>query len=83
VASAEDEWVPVKENAAHYAELISGAKLTVLPKGGHFTFLSLCNERGLAGAKDICIDIDPTVDRAAVHEQVGKLAVEFFDAHLR
>jgi predicted dienelactone hydrolase len=83
VASAEDEWVPLNENAAHYAELIPGAKLTVLPKGGHFTFLSLCNERGLAGAKDICIDINATVDRAAVHEQVGKLVVDFFDARLR
>jgi predicted dienelactone hydrolase len=83
VASAEDEWVPLKENAAHYAELIPGAKLTVLDKGGHFTFLALCNDRGRERAPDICIDVDPTVDRAAVHEQVGKLVIGFFDAHLR
>ena len=83
VASAQDEWVPLADNAGHYAELIPGAKLTVLPKGGHFTFLSVCNEQGRERAKDICIDIDPTVDRAAVHEQVEKLILEFFDTHLR
>jgi predicted dienelactone hydrolase len=83
VASAQDEWVPLADNAGHYAALIPGAELTVLPKGGHFTFLSLCNELGRDRARDICIDIDPTVDRAAVHEQVGKLVLDFFDAHLR
>jgi predicted dienelactone hydrolase len=83
VASAEDEWVPLADNAGHYAELISGAKLTVLPKGGHFTFLAVCNEQGRERAKDICIDIDPTVDRTAVHGQVEKLLLEFFDTHLR
>jgi predicted dienelactone hydrolase len=83
VASAQDEWVPLNENAAHYAELISNAKLTVLPKGGHFTFLSVCNDLGRERASDICIDLDPTVDRGAVHEQVGKLVLDFFDAHLR
>jgi predicted dienelactone hydrolase len=82
VASAQDEWVPLNENAGHYAELIPGAKLTVLPKGGHFTFLGLCNDLGRERASDICIDLDPTVDRAAVHEQVGKLILDFFDTHL-
>jgi predicted dienelactone hydrolase len=83
VASAQDEWVPLADNAGHYAELISGAKLTVLPKGGHFAFLAVCNEQGRERAKDICIDIDPTVDRAAVHGQVEKLILEFFVTHLR
>jgi len=82
VASARDEWVPLEENAGHYAELIPGATLAVLPKGGHFTFLGLCNDLGRERASDICVDLDPTVDRAAVHEQVGKLILEFFDAHL-
>jgi predicted dienelactone hydrolase len=83
VASAQDEWVPLADNAGHFAELIFGAKLTVLPKGGHFTFLAECNEQGRERAKDICIDIDPTVDRAEVHGQVAKLILEFFDTHLR
>jgi predicted dienelactone hydrolase len=71
------------DNAGHYAELIPGARLTVLPKGGHFTFLAVCNDQGRERAKDICVDIDPTVDRPAVHEQVQKLVLEFFDTHLR
>jgi predicted dienelactone hydrolase len=83
VASAQDEWVPLADNAGHYAKSIANAKLTVLPKGGHFTFLSLCNDLGRERAKDVCIDIDPTVDRAAVHAQVAKLVLEFFAAHLR
>jgi predicted dienelactone hydrolase len=83
VASSQDEWVPLADNGGRYAELISGAKLTVLPKGGHFTFLALCNEQGRERAKDICVDIDPTVDRTEVHGQVGKLVLDFFDSHLR
>ncbi len=83
VASAQDEWVPLADNAGHYAELIPGATLTVLPKGGHFTFLAVCNDMGRERANDICIDIDSTVDRAAVHAQVEKLILEFFDTHLR
>ncbi len=83
VASAQDEWVPLADNAGRYAKLIAGAELTVLPKGGHFTFLSVCNDQGRERAKDICVDIDPTVDRPAVHEQVQKLVLEFFDTHLR
>jgi predicted dienelactone hydrolase len=83
VASAKDELLPLSENAGHYAGLIPGAKLTVLPKGGHFTFLTVCNEQGRERAKDICVDLDPTVDRAAVHAQVGRLILDFFNAHLR
>jgi predicted dienelactone hydrolase len=83
VASARDEWVPLAENAGRYAQWIPKAQLTVLPAGGHFTFLSLCNEQGRTSARDICIDLDPAVDRAAAHEQVGTLALEFFDTHLR
>jgi predicted dienelactone hydrolase len=71
------------DNAEHYAELIRGAKLTVLPKGGHFTFLAVCSDQGRERAKDICVDIDPTVDRPAVHEQVGKLVLQFFDTNLQ
>jgi predicted dienelactone hydrolase len=82
VASAQDEWVPLADNAGHYAELIAGAKLTVLPKGGHFTFLAMCNEQGRERAKEICVDIDPTVDRPAIHQQVEKLVIEFFDKNL-
>jgi predicted dienelactone hydrolase len=82
VASARDEWVPLAENAGRYAQWIPKAQLTVLPAGGHFTFLSVCNELGRANARDICIDLDPAVDRAAVHQQVGALALEFFDTHL-
>jgi predicted dienelactone hydrolase len=83
VASARDEWVSLADNAEHFAKLIPGAELTVLPKGGHFTFLAECNAQGRAGAQDICLDLDPTVDRRAVHAQVGQVCLRFFDTHLR
>jgi predicted dienelactone hydrolase len=83
VASAQDEMVPLKDNAGRYAQLIPSAQLTVLPKGGHFTFIAMCNEKGIANAQTVCVDHDPKVDRQAVHEQVGKLVVQFFDTNLR
>jgi hypothetical protein len=43
----------------------------------------VCSDQGRERAKDICVDIDPTVDRPAVHEQVDKLILQFFDTHLQ
>jgi hypothetical protein len=63
--------------------VIPNSKLTVLPKGGHFTFLAVYNDQGRERVKDICADIDPTVDRLAVHEQVDKLVLQFFDTYVR
>jgi len=73
-----DDITPLATNAGHYAKLIKGAKLTVLPHVGHMTFGSECSPLGkekLDGCRDA-----PEVDRATVHRQVEQQALEFFES---
>jgi predicted dienelactone hydrolase len=73
-----DKVTPRATNAQRYANLIKGARLTVLPEEiGHYTFLAECNPHGKA-VVDICRDAE-AVDRAVVHRQVAQLAFEFFE----
>jgi predicted dienelactone hydrolase len=78
VVGEADAVTPPATNAKRYATLIRGAKLTVLPgKVGHLTFLAECGPYGLK-TLPICRDADG-VDRAAVHQRVSKMALEFFE----
>ena len=78
VVGQADKVAPPATNAQRYADLIKGARLTLLPGGiGHYTFLAECNAHGKA-VLDICRDGE-AVDRAAVHRQVAQLAFEFFE----
>jgi predicted dienelactone hydrolase len=78
VTGQADKVTPPTTNARRYAKLIKGATLTVLPgEVGHYTFLAECTPRGKA-VVDICRDAEG-VDRAKVHEQVARLAFEFFE----
>ncbi|HEU5236930.1 MAG TPA: prolyl oligopeptidase family serine peptidase [Pyrinomonadaceae bacterium] len=78
VVGQADKVAPPATNARHYAQLIKGAKLSVLPgEIGHYTFLAECNAHGKA-ILDICHDA-ASVDRARVHQQVAQLAFEFFE----
>jgi predicted dienelactone hydrolase len=73
-----DEVTPLVTNAQRYADIIRGAKLTVLPGGvGHYTFLAECTPNGKRSLA-ICQDAEG-IDRAAVHRQVNELAFEFFE----
>jgi predicted dienelactone hydrolase len=83
VGAQSDSIAPVKTNAAYYHQLIKGSKLLIIPgKVGHYVFL---NE----GAGDfkkqggIYTNDDPSIDRRAVHQQVGNLATEFFMKNLK
>ena len=61
--------------------LYSFSGLTVLPnKVGHYTFLSKCTSDG-KNLLPICRDAE-TVNRAAVHKEVGEMAFKFFRKHL-
>ena len=72
-----DKVTPLATNAQRYANFIKGARLTVLPgEIGHYTFLAECNSHGRA-VLDLCRDGE-AIDRAAVHETVAQLALEFF-----
>jgi predicted dienelactone hydrolase len=72
-----DDTAPPTTNAAHYAKLIKGAKLTVLPHVGHSTFGSECN---LLGKKELpsCHDA-PDVDRTAIHAREDQQVLTFFE----
>lgn len=73
-----DKITPLTTNAQRYANLIKGARLTVLPgEIGHYTFLAECNVHGKA-VVDICRDAE-SVERRAVHQQVAQLAFDFFE----
>jgi predicted dienelactone hydrolase len=82
VVGAGDSVAPARSNASRYAALIPGARLTVLPGNvGHYTFLHECTEHGRK-VLPICRD-GTGVDRAAVHRDVARRAVEFFERTLR
>jgi predicted dienelactone hydrolase len=73
-----DEVTPPATNARHFASLIKGARLTVLPGAvGHYAFLAECTPNGKK-AVPICRDADG-VDRAVVHAEMSRLALEFFE----
>ena len=73
-----DKITPLTTNAQRYANLIKGARLTVLPgEIGHYTFLAECHAHGKA-VVDICRDPE-IIDRTVVHRQVAQLAFEFFE----
>jgi predicted dienelactone hydrolase len=72
-----DDVAPPATNAIHYAKLIQGAKLTVLPYVGHMTFGSECNQLGKKDF-DSCHDA-PNVDRAAIHAQEDQQVLSFFE----
>jgi predicted dienelactone hydrolase len=60
------------------AALIPGAKLTVLPRVGHYDFLAECTPAG-----DAAVSVCPTdVPRAATHKVAIDQALAFFDATL-
>ena len=82
VVGQADKVAPLKTNAQRFAQLIKGAKLTVIPgEVGHYTFLAECNAHGRS-ILDICRDA-ASIDRAQVHQQVAQLAFEFFEAGWR
>jgi predicted dienelactone hydrolase len=83
VGSLDDELTLFRLNAQRYAELVPGATLATVRPGGHFVYMSVCNSLGREVAALVCVDPDPTTERAAVHERVAGEALAFFAEHLR
>ena len=77
-----DDTAPSRTNAAHFAQLIPGAKLTVLPGAGHLTFSSECTPLGMAKLGQLCGD-RPGVDRGAIQRSVTEQAYAFFESAWR
>ena len=83
VGAQSDSIAPVKTNAIHYHQLIPKSKLYIVPgKAGHYIFLNEATPIVKKNAAVLFND-DPSVDRHAVHKQVGEMAAEFFKNSLK
>lgn len=82
VAGAADTNTPPSLNAVRYTSLIKQADLVILDgQVGHYTFLAESTPLGQRLLPELCVD-HPSIDRAAIHQQVSQSAVEFFERHL-
>jgi len=83
VGAQSDSIAPVKTNAAHYHKLMPKSKLFIVPgKTAHYVFLNEAIPE-VKKTGGVIFNDDPSVDRHAVHEQVGNMAVSFFKAGLK
>jgi predicted dienelactone hydrolase len=83
VAAADDKLVPPEHHASHYARHTPGAELNIVPKGGHFVFITCSLMISVADffmdEVDLCgREID--ADRLQVQAEVTELAIEFMEA---
>lgn len=76
-----DSIAPGPGNAALFAGRIKGAALQVIPRAGHYTFLSECTASGMEDLPPLCRDASGA-DRAGIHAGVADSAIAFFDRHL-
>ena len=75
---ARDTQTPPHDNAAFAAKHIPGATLVIIPGlVDHEIFVNECDDEGRDEFPEACIDA-PGVDRAAIHQDVGAAALEFF-----
>ena len=70
-----DTQTPPKENAEFAAKYIPRAELVVIPGAvDHEIFVNECDDEGKEEFPEACKDA-AGVDRAAIHEEVGKAAL--------
>ncbi|GLS23531.1 dienelactone hydrolase [Labrys miyagiensis] len=82
IVGAGDTTTPPKDNAEFAAKFIPHAQLDVIPGPvNHEIFDNECDQLGKDNYPEACADA-PGVDRAKLHEYIGKAALEFFDANL-
>ncbi len=85
VATEDDEWLKPERHAIYFDRYIPNSELVMLPKGGHFLFLS-CDF--ITRVADWFIDQfnlcgrGIEVDRAVQQEEVAAWVVQFFNRHL-
>jgi predicted dienelactone hydrolase len=80
--SPSDAMVPFDLNGARYQRAIPRARLITVPGADHFVFMPLCTLPGRIVAAQVCVDRNPAVDRAAVHDRLATEALRFFDRRL-
>ncbi len=83
VAGQEDSNTPIKHNAENYHDLIETSELHILNGNvGHYVFLNEATAFGKEVAPAITVD-NEGVDRKQIHQTVSKMALNFFNKHLR
>ena len=80
VVGSADPIAPAATNASLIKANVRGSRETILPNVAHYTFLDICAPAGKEALVAYCTE-SAGVDRAAVHQQVGELANQFF-AHV-
>ena len=78
VVGSRDDQAGPEENAIPFAGRIPGAELEILEGAGHFVFLCEGTLMGKLVDGRHLVD-ERGVDRAKIHEQVGREACEFFE----
>jgi predicted dienelactone hydrolase len=79
----DDQVLKPKYNVLHVAPLMKTlVGIRMIPKAGHYVFLSPCSLQLTREAPGICND-PPGVDRAAVHRQIDADALAFFRRTLK
>lgn len=74
----DDRVLRLKYNTLHIAPLIKTlVAVKIIPKAGHYVFLSPCSAPLMKEAPKICKD-PPGVDRVAAHRQIDANALAFF-----
>jgi predicted dienelactone hydrolase len=83
VGAESDHITPVKTNAQHYHQLIPGSQYFLFKgKVGHYVFLNEAKE-SLKKEGVIHFNDDPSVKRGAIHAQVSRLAIDYFNRCLK
>jgi predicted dienelactone hydrolase len=83
VGTLSDSIAPVKTNARHFHKLIPGSAYYEFGgKTGHYVMLNDARDDIKQSAPTYFVD-DASVNRVQVHEQVSRLAVQFFNTNLK
>lgn len=83
VAGKGDTNTPIKHNALVYDSLIETSQLHLFGEHvDHYIFLNEATEYGKKIMPHITID-HPDVDRKKIHDEVAKMALEFFEENLK
>ena len=78
-----DGITPYKTNAEHYHDLIPASQYFLIKgKANHYVFLGEAADPVKKEAPVYFVD-DPSVDRHAIHQQVGEMAAVFFKRNLK
>lgn len=78
-----DSITPYKTNAEHYHTLIPSSQyLLIKGKANHYVFLGEAADPVKKEAPIYFVD-EPSVDRHAIHQQVGEMAASFFKQNLK